>query len=85
VTGPYSNERILAGARDTKSIAAKLQELNMSYFLVSKRRCTPPQSNGGMVLVYEDAAAQLWRLERPAMDRDADGRKFGRQAETPTR
>ncbi len=85
MTGPYSNERILAGAGDTKSIAAKLQDLNMSYFLVAKRRCTPPRPNGGMVLVYEDAAAQLWRLERPAVNRDADGRRFELRAETPTR
>lgn len=62
VSGPYSYERILTGAETTASIARRLRSIGVRYFLVAKRVCAPPQPDGGMVLVYEDAAAQLWRV-----------------------
>ncbi len=78
VIGPYSNARILGDAADTATIALKVQDLNTTWFLVAKRVCKPPRPDGGMTLVYEDAAAQLWRLDRPAVDRDADGQRWKR-------
>lgn len=61
VTSPYSYERVLAGADGTAAIAKRLSRIDARYFLVAKRVCAPPREDGGMVLVFEDAAAQLWR------------------------
>jgi len=66
--GPFSYERILGDAHDTSSIAQRLRGIDARYFLVVKQTCQPPRSNGGMMLTYEDAAAQLWRVQ-PASDR----------------
>ncbi|HEX3068059.1 MAG TPA: hypothetical protein VHX14_05745 [Thermoanaerobaculia bacterium] len=66
--GPFSYDRILGGAHDTASIAQRLRRIDAQYFLVVKRNCQPPRSNGGMMLAYEDAAAQLWRVQ-PASER----------------
>jgi hypothetical protein len=62
VTGLYSYERVLAGAGSTATIAKHLKRIDAQYFLVAKRVCAPPRRNGGMDLVFEDAAAQLWRV-----------------------
>jgi hypothetical protein len=59
--GPYAYDRIIA--RDTSTTAANLRRIPAKWFLVSKRACAPPIRNGGMDLVYEDAAAQLWRVQ----------------------
>jgi hypothetical protein len=62
VVGPFSNARILGSAHDTATIAARLQPLGVEMYLVAKRVCPPPRANGGMELVFEDGAAQLWRI-----------------------
>jgi hypothetical protein len=61
--GPYSYARILDGAATTRTIAARLRPLDVRYFLVARRDCTPPFANGGMHLVYEDPQAQLWEVD----------------------
>jgi len=60
-TGPYAYSRVVAS--DTSTTAANLQRINATWYLVSKRNCAPPIVNGGMDLVYEDASAQLWRVQ----------------------
>lgn len=66
--GPFSYERILGDAHDTASIAQRLRRIDARYFLVVKQTCQSPRSNGGMILTYEDFAAQLWRVQ-PASER----------------
>lgn len=61
--GPHAYARVIGAARDTSSIAARLQPMRAAYFLVLKRACGAPLATGGMDLVYEDAGAQLWRVE----------------------
>ncbi|MBV8516163.1 MAG: phospholipid carrier-dependent glycosyltransferase [Acidobacteria bacterium] len=63
VVGPFSIARVLGDAHDTDAIAARLRPLAIESFLVAKRVCPPPRANGGMELVYEDRAAQLWRVQ----------------------
>jgi len=53
--GPYSYDRILGDP-------ANLRRINVRYFLVARRTCAPPSPSAGLQLVYEDAAAQLWRV-----------------------
>jgi hypothetical protein len=59
LTGPFSYGRILGG-----DVAANLRRINADYLLVSKRVCPPRRRDGGMMLVFEDSAAQLWRVQR---------------------
>ncbi|HEX7154118.1 MAG TPA: glycosyltransferase family 39 protein [Thermoanaerobaculia bacterium] len=59
--GPHAYHRVLSGAATTTTIAERLQPLKVRYFLIARRVCTPPQDDGGMDLIYQDAAAQLWR------------------------
>jgi hypothetical protein len=66
--GPFSYGRILGDAHDTASIAQRLRRIDARYFLVVKQVCQPPRPNGGMILTYEDASAQLWRVQ-PASER----------------
>jgi len=80
VIGPYSFERVLGSADTTSAIARRLQPLHVEYFLVAKRFCKPPRRDGDMELVYEDGAAQLWRLTPIAGARDGERR---RSADTP--
>jgi hypothetical protein len=61
--GPYAYERIIDQLSDTSSIAVRLRPIDADYYLVAKRVCRPPRSTGGMDLVYEDPAAQLWRVQ----------------------
>lgn len=56
--GPYSYDRVLTA--DTQSLAANLRRIDVRYFLVARRSCPTPRANGGMMLVHEDEAAQLW-------------------------
>jgi len=58
--GPYAYGRVLSN--DNASLVANLRRIGARYFLVSKRRCPPRRNDGSMQLVYEDAAAQLWRI-----------------------
>ncbi|HJQ36768.1 MAG TPA: hypothetical protein VKB93_06495 [Thermoanaerobaculia bacterium] len=60
--GPNSYTRIVGDAQDGASIAARLQPLGVQSYLVVKGTCPRPAATGGMELVYEDAAAQLWRV-----------------------
>jgi len=53
--GPYAYDRILTG-----DVEGNLRRIGAQYLLVAKHACTPP---AGMVLVYQDDAAQLWRLQ----------------------
>jgi hypothetical protein len=62
--GPYSYDRILTGADSTSAIAERMRRIGVRYFLVAKRQCATPRVDGGMELVYEDAHAQLWRVQR---------------------
>lgn len=61
--GPYSFDRILGGASETHAIAARLRPLGVEYYVVAKDACPAPRETGGMQLVYEDAGAQLWRVQ----------------------
>lgn len=61
--GPFSYERVLGNARTTSAIAANLRTIDGRWFLVAKRACPPPLPDGGMELVFEDRAAQLWRVQ----------------------
>ncbi len=61
--GPYAYANVLDHRSDTASIAEHLRPIGADYYLVAKRVCTPPRATGGMDLVYEDAAAQLWRVQ----------------------
>jgi Protein of unknown function (DUF2029). len=63
--GPFSYERILGGtdADGTVVIARRLRSIDVRYFLVVNRVCGPMRASGGMTLTYEDAAAQLWRVQ----------------------
>lgn len=58
--GPYSYTRILG--------ADNLQRVNARYLLVAKAKCAHPLDTADMKLVYEDEAAQLWRVT-PAASR----------------
>jgi hypothetical protein len=62
--GPNSYARIVGDALDAESIAARLQPMDVQSYLVVKGICPRPRATGGMELVYEDAAAQLWRVHR---------------------
>lgn len=64
--GPFSYERILAGANDSATIARRLRSIDAAYLLVVKSKCQSPIANGGMALAYEDSAAQLWRVQPPS-------------------
>ncbi len=66
--GPFSYERILGDEHDTASVAQRLRRIDAHYFLVVKRSCGDLLPSGGMILTYEDAAAQLWRVQ-PASER----------------
>jgi len=55
VVGPYSNARILGGDQ--------LASIHARWLLVAKRACAEPIPASGMVLTYEDSAAQLWRIQ----------------------
>jgi hypothetical protein len=74
--GPWSYARILTGAADTQTLAERMRRIDARYYLVAKRACPPPRAHGGMELIYEDAGAQLWRVQprghQPAV---AGGRK----------
>jgi 4-amino-4-deoxy-L-arabinose transferase-like glycosyltransferase len=61
--GPWSYNRILTGAGATSTLAARLRPLGVRYYLLRKRSCPPPRIDGGMELVYEDANAQMWRVQ----------------------
>jgi len=61
--GPYAYNRILVG-----DIAQRLQRIDIRYLLVAKSNCARTFATGGMELVYEDEAAQLWRVT-PAAQR----------------
>jgi hypothetical protein len=61
-TGPWSYQRVLAGADGTTAIAARMRRIDARYFLVAKHHCPSPRADGGMDLTYEDQSAQLWRV-----------------------
>jgi hypothetical protein len=61
--GAYAYVHVLDHRSDTASIGAQLRGIHAGYYLVAKRVCTPPHPTGGMDLVYEDRAAQLWRVQ----------------------
>jgi 4-amino-4-deoxy-L-arabinose transferase-like glycosyltransferase len=65
-SGPYSYDRVLAGADDTATLAARLLRLDIAYFLALKQRCDTRRMTGGLVLVHEDSGAQLWRVQTGA-------------------
>jgi hypothetical protein len=55
VSGPYAD----------RNPEAKLRSLDVDTYFVARRVCAPPRMNG-LQLVYEDAAAQVWRVTRPS-------------------
>jgi hypothetical protein len=61
--GPWAYKNVLDHRSDTASIAERLRAIHAGYYLVAKRVCKPPRVTGGMELVYEDAAAQVWRVQ----------------------
>jgi hypothetical protein len=61
--GPWAYKYVLDHHSDTASIAGNLRQIRAEYYLVAKRVCVPPRATGGMELVYEDAGAQLWRVQ----------------------
>ena len=70
--GPYSYARVLKGADGTAAIATRLRSIGARYFLVARRVCPAPTANGGMDLVYQDGAAQLWRVRTAISTSDRD-------------
>lgn len=62
--GPFSYDRVLRDAKRTSVIAARLDAIGADHYLVARRVCGVPEFDGSMQLVYEDAAAQLWRVQR---------------------
>jgi hypothetical protein len=61
--GPYAYVHVLDHRTGTAAIADQLRVIHAGYYLVAKRVCAPPDATGGMDLVYEDAAAELWRVQ----------------------
>jgi hypothetical protein len=57
--GPYSYARILDV--QTGTLATRLHTIGADYYLVIKSRCAYRPTDG-LELVYEDAGAQLWRV-----------------------
>jgi hypothetical protein len=57
--GPHSYARVLGDA----NLAARLRRINVDYFLVVRRHCDAPPMTDGFALEYEDAGAQLWRVQ----------------------
>lgn len=67
--GPYSYARVLGQGRDARRMHASLAALHIDTLLVARQTCTHlPLPARGFTLIYEDEAAQLWRVdrERPA-------------------
>lgn len=60
--GPWSYERVLTGAMDTRTLAERMRAIGARYYLVVKPACPTPDVNGGLTLVHEDAATQLWSV-----------------------
>jgi len=58
--GPNRYERVLGG--DRAMLANRLRNAGADYLLVIKERCDVRPS--GLTLEYEDARAQLWRVQR---------------------
>lgn len=56
--GPYSFDRVLRGDG--------LRRIRARWLLISKRACESRPDTRGMILMYEDPAAQLWRI--PVVD-----------------
>lgn len=61
--GPWTYRTVLGHRSDTASIADRLRRIRADYYLVAKRVCKPPRATGLMELAYEDAGAQLWRVQ----------------------
>jgi hypothetical protein len=57
--GPYSYARILDV--QTGTLATRLHTIGADYYLIIKSRCAYRPTDG-LELVYEDAGAQLWRV-----------------------
>jgi hypothetical protein len=61
--GPYSFDRVLHD--DAGRLHANLAKLRIDALLVVRRSCRPlPLPARGFTLLYEDEAAQLWRVDR---------------------
>jgi len=56
--GPFAYDAVLHG-----DVAANLRRIGMRDLLIAKRACSA-NAPAGFTLVYEDAAAQLWRDQR---------------------
>jgi hypothetical protein len=64
LTGPFSYARVLSGTcSNTAALAQRMRGIGSRYYLVVKSVCPPLRMNGGMSLIYEDEAAQLWRVQ----------------------
>jgi 4-amino-4-deoxy-L-arabinose transferase-like glycosyltransferase len=61
--GPYSYTRILGDRHDLTRIHTNLAALRIETLLVPKRTCDLPLPAPGFTLLYEDEAAQLWRVD----------------------
>jgi len=59
--GPDSYARVLDGEPST--LGARLRRIDIDYLLVVKGRCFVSPESGGLALGYEDAGAQLWRVQ----------------------
>lgn len=59
--GPHTYARVLDAPGDP---VARLRALGVDYLLVVKERCRSRRVTEGVELVYEDATAQLWRVQR---------------------
>ncbi|MEA2165087.1 MAG: hypothetical protein QOK37_3214 [Thermoanaerobaculia bacterium] len=63
-TGPFSYERVIGGTNsNTAALAQRMKGIGARYYLVVKSVCPPLRATGRMTLAYEDAAAQLWRVQ----------------------
>jgi hypothetical protein len=59
--GDFAGRHPYAAVLDGDTLA-QLRALRVTYLLVVKQAC-PPRPRDGMTLVYEDAGAQLWRVQ----------------------
>ena len=67
--GPSSFARILGDGG--AAAATRLRGLGIETLLVAKGKCPHPPPYAGMTLVYEDEAAQLWRIANVAPDAES--------------
>lgn len=66
VVGPFGNETMIGGSRDSEDLARNLDRFHIRYLLLSRAHCPPPwqrlPSAPRFERVYVDDGAELWRV-----------------------